>query len=224
MSKSIFIKLQTQLKEAGFYTGIVDGIWGPVSQTAFEVAMSTTNTAETKLDIAWSAKVSPAFVVEVKKLVIELGMNWIDAPTDLMSCMAFETGERFTANVKSPVSSATGLIQFMEATAKEMGTTTAALAGMTAEDQLRVYVRKYFMKYKGKFKNLGDIYMSILWPAGMGKSDSHVLWDKTGRLKQYMANRGLDVNKDGAITRAECLGKINEKKTKGLKPEYRRSI
>ncbi len=108
-----------------------------------------------------------------------------------------------------------GLIQFMPKTAISLGTTTAALAKMTAEDQLN-YVYKYFRPYKGRLRNLGDIYMAILWPAGVGKSDSYVLWNRETRPTTYLQNRGLDVNKDGVITRAECLTHINGWLARGL--------
>jgi hypothetical protein len=53
-----------------------------------------------------------------------------------MAAMAFETGETFSPSIKNKASGATGLIQFMRSTAKGSGTTTAALAEMTAVDQL----------------------------------------------------------------------------------------
>jgi hypothetical protein len=222
--------VQQGMKDTGFYNGSVDGKWGSISQGAWDEMIQMVKTvkdgemAVKSSAVGWSAKVSPEFISEVRKLVAELGMDGPDAVTDMLSCMAFETGETFSPSVKSPVSSATGLIQFMEATAREMGTTTAALASMTAEEQLRIYVRKYFMKYKGRIKNLGDLYMAILWPAGIGKPDDYVLWDSSTRAKQYAANRGLDLNKDAVITRGECLKKINEKKVKGLRPENCRPV
>lgn len=111
-----------------------------------------------------------------------------------------------------------GLIQFMPKTAIGLGTTVDKLAKMTAEDQLN-YVYKYFRPYKGRLKNLGDIYMAILWPGAIGKPDSHVLWSQATRPTTYLQNRGLDVNKDGHITRAECLVHINSWLERGLLPE-----
>jgi hypothetical protein len=52
--------------------------------------------------------------------------------------------------------------------------------------------------------------MAILWPAGIGKPDSYVLWDKNGMPKTFSQNAGLDLNKDSRVTRAECLVKIRE--------------
>jgi hypothetical protein len=134
--------------------------------------------------------------------------------------MSWESAESFRADIKNAAGSgATGLIQFMPSTAVGLGTSTAKLARMTPEDQLN-YVYKYFRPYAGRLNNLGDIYMAILWPAGVGKPDSYVLWNKATKPTTFRQNAGLDLNKDGNITRGECLTKINEKLTKGKKPGY----
>lgn len=166
--------------------------------------------------IAWGAKVSQTFRERVWWIADTLELN----PDDLMSCMAWESAGSFRADIKNAAGSgATGLIQFMPATAVGLGTSTAKLARMTPEDQLN-YVYKYFRPYAGRLNNLGDIYMAILWPAGVGKPDSYVLWNKATKPTTFRQNAGLDLNKDGNITRGECLAKINEKLTKGLKPGY----
>ena len=248
MSKEQIMRLQQQLQNVGLYEGVVDGAWGPMSQAAFDAAMNSVSQRSdatiptllpgAELDIAWSAKVSPLFVERVKWIVKE-----IQAPSadDLMACIAWESGETFRPDVRNGAGSgATGLIQFMPATALPYFYSQAAidkmsaeerkqkgreccdkLAAMTAEDQLN-YVYRYFLPYKGRLKNLGDFYMAILWPNGIGRSDDWVLWEADKRPTTYMQNKGLDVNKDGAITRGECLKKVTEKLTKGLRPENRR--
>jgi hypothetical protein len=130
-----------------------------------------------------------------------------------MSAMAFETGERFTPNVRNKVSGATGLIQFMPATARALGTTTDELAAMTAEAQLD-FVAKYLKPYKGKMLTLSDVYMTILWPRAVGKPEAYILFEKP--KKAYDQNAGLDANKDGAITKAEAAAKVNAKMVKGM--------
>jgi DNA repair photolyase len=162
--------------------------------------------------IVWGKKVSRQFRAKVVKICDNLGIevNW------LMPCIAFETGETFSASVKNAAGSgATGLIQFMPSTAKSLGITTEALSQMSAVQQLD-YVEKYFLPYKGRIKSLEDCYMAILWPAAVGKPVSYVLFDKG---KRYLQNRGLDVNKDGKITKAECSLKIWQKFEKGLRSE-----
>lgn len=167
-------------------------------------------------DIAWGSHVSPVFKDRIWWIADELGLN----PDDLMSCIAWESGESFAPDVKNAAGSgATGLIQFMPSTAVGMGTTTSRLARMTAEDQLN-YVYKYFLPFKGRLHNLGDIYMAILWPKGVGKPDGYVLWDKGSQPTTFRQNAGLDINKDKRITRGECLTKIKGKLTKGLSPQH----
>jgi hypothetical protein len=165
--------------------------------------------------IAWGSKVSPVFKNRVLWIADQLGCD----PSDLMACMHWESGGTFRPDVKNAAGSgATGLIQFMPSTARGMGTTTAALAKMTAEDQLR-WVYEYFKPYAGRLNNLGDLYMAILWPKAVGKPDHYVLWDKGKMPTTFRQNSGLDVNKDGLVTRAECLVKVNERLARGLRPE-----
>ena len=92
----------------------------------------------------------------------------------------FETGKTFSPSVKNPTSSASGLIQFMEATARDLGTTTAALRAMTFKQQL-VYVDKYLnkngrgfinKKYPPNFTQL-DLFMQIFYPAAMYKGPNY---------------------------------------------------
>lgn len=164
--------------------------------------------------IAWGARVSPVFRERVWWIADALRLN----PDDLMACMAWESGESFSPSIRNAAGSgATGLIQFMPSTAVSLGTTTAKLAKMSAEDQLN-YVYKYFRPFAGRLNNLGDIYMAILWPKGVGQSDDYVLWDKGKMPTTFRQNAGLDINKDGKVTRAECLKKIKEKLAKGLLP------
>lgn len=173
------------------------------------------NKTAARRPIAWGAKVSPVFRDRVWWIADTLGLD----PDDLMACMAWESAESFRADIKNAAGSgATGLIQFMPSTAKALGTTTTELAKMSPEDQLN-YVYKYFRPYAGRLKNLGDIYMAILWPKAVGKPDSYVLWDKASRPTTFRQNAGLDLNKDKKITRAECLSKILGKLDKGLQPE-----
>ncbi|MCX5592010.1 transglycosylase SLT domain-containing protein [Alcaligenes endophyticus] len=166
--------------------------------------------------LAWGQKVSAAFRERLFEICRELGVE----PDYLMACMAFESAETFSPKIKNAAGSgATGLIQFMPATAKGLGTTTDALAAMTAEQQLE-YVLAYFWPYRSRLKTIGDVYMAILWPAGIGKPDDWTLWDKTSRPTTYRQNAGLDLNKDGKITKAEAVAKIQAKLTRGQLPQF----
>ena len=135
-----------------------------------------------------------------------------------MSCMTFETGETFSASIKNPVASATGLIQFLETTAVSLGTTTSKLANMSEVEQLE-YVEKYFTPYAGKIETIEDIYMAIIYPKAIGKSNDYILF--TSGSSSYLANKGLDKNMDGNITKEEAAAKVKEKLEKGLKDDYK---
>lgn len=219
MTRQETMERQQYLKDLGFYDGYVDGIWGSQSKAAEETYQrvkgiylgkteTVKNIASIGTKVLWSAKVSKTFIDRIIWIAEQLGLPKEEGANYLMTCIAWESGRTFSPSIKNAAGSgATGLIQFMPATAKALGTTVEKLAAMSAEDQLN-YVYKYFLPYKGKLKNLGDVYMAILWPAGVGKVDSYVLWNKKTKPTTYRQNAGLDVNKDGTITRAECLVKI----------------
>jgi lysophospholipase L1-like esterase len=163
--------------------------------------------------LAWGKKVSAEFRTKVVAIAREIGVD----PSDLMACMAFESAETFRADIVNKSSGATGLIQFMPSTARDLGTTTDALKKMTAVEQLD-YVRKYFLSQKGKLKNIDDLYMAILWPDAVGKPDDYVLFSKDDKktARAYSLNAGLDRNKDGKVTKAEAAAAPRAKLTRGL--------
>lgn len=112
----------------------------------------------------------------------------------------------YNPQAKNPRSTATGLIQFMEATAKMLGTTTAALYKMSFLQQMEFVVKyfKYTFGYlKRKPANFIDMYLAVFYPAYVGKPLSTVMPSSI-----YAANSGLDVNKDGRITIAEIRQKV----------------
>lgn len=170
-------------------------------------------TAVTDGSLVWGARVDQEFRAKTREVANALDMD----PNWLMSIMAWETGNTFNPAERNPGGSATGLIQFIESTARGLGTTTAKLARMTAVEQLD-YVQRYFEDYASRINNIGDAYMAVLWPAGMSKPDSYVLWEKTGTYaRQYAANAGLDKDRDDKITRGEAVERVNNSYKQGLK-------
>lgn len=178
-------------------------------------AVSITATSSSNTEIAWGAKVSPAFKQKAIKIANGLGIP----PDYLMACMAFETGGTFSPSIKNAAGSgATGLIQFMPSTAKQLGTTVEALAAMSAIEQLD-YVERYFKLIRTPIRTLEDVYMSILYPAAVGRDANSTLFEK-GK-KTYQQNSGFDSNKDGIITPAEISVKVRAMYTKGLTSGYK---
>jgi len=148
------------------------------------------------------------------------------SPVDILSVMAFETGGSFDPAQKNLAGSgATGLIQFMPDTARGLGTTTQQLAGMTRAQQLK-FVDRYFSNKGIQGGSLSDLYMGVLFPAAVGKPDSYILFGNNAAIPRfrgmgpksaYVQNRGLDLNNDGSITKAEAAAKVEATKKRYAK-------
>lgn len=125
---------------------------------------------------------------------------------DLAAVISFETAGSFSPSKRNPTSSATGLIQFMDATAKGLGTTTSALARMSFDQQM-VYVERYF-KNRGfrsdKPQGLADVYTAV---TGCYNSPPGVCYSKystnSSNRAGYNANKIWDANNDGYVTKGE---------------------
>lgn len=163
--------------------------------------------------IAWGKVVSRGFVDKVLQICNDF--DWTDDHASwLMACMAFESAETFSPTITNGAGSgAVGLIQFMPATARGLGTTSFQLRCMTPEEQLD-WVKKYFVPYHKRIHSLSDMYLAILLPKYVGKSDDSVLFNK-GTVA-YRQNSLLDKNRDGKITKGEAAGKVLLKLQKGL--------
>ncbi len=159
-----------------------------------------------------------AFHERVAQIAQHLGLE----ADYLMACMAFETGLTFSPSVKNPRSTATGLIQFMSFTAKNLGTSTRALAKMTALEQLD-YVEKYFAPWKGRLRTLEDVYMAILWPKAIGRDLDYALFDRDADTSRaYAVNKGLDTNRDGRVTKREAASKVRRLYDRGVRERIAR--
>lgn len=182
-----------------------DGIIGPVTWS--ELYLSTQRDEE---QLIYAGKVSVAFQEKVKGMAARLDVD----PNYLMAVMAFESDRTFRPDIRNYAgSSGTGLIQFMDFTARRLDTTTAALKAMTAEQQLD-YVEMYFRPYTGRLRALEDVYMAVLWPKAVGKPSGYVLFRKP--TLAYRQNAGLDRDGDGRITKWEAAEKVRETYRAGL--------
>ena len=111
----------------------------------------------------------------------------------------------------NPYSGATGLIQFMPATAAGLGTSTMALRNMSNVEQLD-YVYKYFAPYAGRIRSITDLYTITFFPRALGQPDSYVLRTDTisaGTIARQ--NAAYDINKDNQITVAELKASIEKR-------------
>lgn len=208
MSHSAIATVQRKLAAAGLDPGPIDGFWGERTASALDQALR--HLRPTRV-LAWGAAVSSAFRARVVEVAEASALD----PSHLMACIAFETGETFSPSVRNAAGSgATGLIQFMPATARDLGTSTSELSVMTAVDQLD-YVELYFRRYRGRCHTLEDTYMAILLPSMIGKPDGEVLFSSGAAYRQ---NSGLDSNRDGKVTKYEAAAKVRAMLEKGLLP------
>jgi hypothetical protein len=105
----------------------------------------------------------------------------------------------------------------MPKTAKGLGTTIDELKALTAEEQL-VFVDKYLSPFKNRMKSLSDVYMTILLPSAVGKPEAQALF--VSPKIAYKQNKGLDVNKDGVVTKGEAAAKVQTKLNRGLSKTF----
>ncbi len=142
--------------------------------------------------------VTPEFLREVEAMAGRLGTR----PEYLLAVMSFES--RLNPAAVNPLSGATGLIQFIPETARGLGTSTAALRGMTAMEQLP-FVEAYFAQYRGSLGTLEGTYTAVL--SGRARPDpSSVLFER-GSIA-YTQNAALDANGDGRITSGEATQQV----------------
>ena len=165
--------------------------------------------------------------------IADLSEKYNIPQNDILAMMDFETGGTFDPAQKNlgpdgtpeTGSGATGLIQFTPKTAEGLGTSTDDLSKMSRSEQLE-YVDKHFeTNLKGRLGDEGgdisDLYMSVLFPVAVGKPDDFVLFGK-GAINEkfegrYEANRGLDANNDGSITKIEAAAKVIKQRDKNVK-------
>jgi len=144
---------------------------------------------------------STAFTNKVRAIADKYNLD----PNWLMVVMNFETGGTFSPSIRNSSTGATGLIQFMPATAQDLGTTTDALASMTNVAQLD-YVDKYYsgiVRREGTIDNVAECYLAVFYPAAIPWAMDKVFPDMV-----YRVNKVFDLNKDGTITKQEIINKI----------------
>lgn len=218
-------KIQDQLKAAGLYTGKVDGIYGKgtynAMQSAFICYRATNGMSE--LDACWSKRVPKDFVGKIRVWVKARGLppeavNW------LMACIAFETSGSFDPTKQNMAGAKYfGLIQFGDMAAADLGTTTAALIKLSQLQQLD-WVFAYFDMWAKRGKvctQLEDFYLTIFYPAAVGKAADTVIFRQGTDPKAYKQNGGLDINKDDVITVGEINERIYQMYFQGMDPANR---
>jgi Transglycosylase SLT domain len=161
----------------------------------------------------------PGFIEEVEAMSARLKMD----PNVLLSVFAFESGIRHDA--KNPTSTASGLIQLMDFTAKEYGITTSELRKMNPLEQLKI-VERYYTRWakisgvENVYSIPENVYAAVAAPASLKYPLNRPVYKKG--TENYSANPAWDADKDGVITKGEFLKAImSNKSSKGFLPNNR---
>lgn len=143
---------------------------------------------------------TPEFRAAFVRMARELGID----PNHIAPVIALESG--FNPQARNPHGGATGLIQFMPVTARQLGTSTDELYRMTALEQLE-FVEKFYEPWYRRLYTPGDVYMATFLPKYVGFPSETVLSVKGEKI--YDANKGLDANGDGALTVGDVHARVN---------------
>ena len=138
-----------------------------------------------------------AFVRAVESL------GWNQAQADMLAALiAHESGWR--AEAVNPTGGASGLIQFMPATARMLGSSVDEIRQMDEVQQLPL-VAKYFRPL-GPTIAPRDIPIGAFLPSLVGQPDDRVTFER-GAIG-YEQNAALDTDKDGRITLGEVRDRV----------------
>jgi hypothetical protein len=140
----------------------------------------------------------PQFWIELRAVAERLQTQ----PAWLLNVMASESMFNPTARNGFPGQTASGLLQFIEATARRMGTTTEAIRRMSPAEQLRM-VERYLTPFRGRLNNLADVYLAVFRGAVIDGGDTVVVVDSNKERRIYALNKSLDLNGDGRIEKGE---------------------
>lgn len=165
-----------------------------------------------------------AFYKKLKDICAELQMK----PEDLLLIMTMESG--ISSSARNPGSNASGLIQFMPSTLKNMGWTQGhdkfrEMDAVSQLDYVKTYVQNLMKANGGPFQSAARCYVAVLYPVALGlpgvrnENMSTPILSASGEVpkykgisassvaKAYDQNKGLDGDKDGVIT----YGDLNRK-------------
>ncbi|HEX5081574.1 MAG TPA: transglycosylase SLT domain-containing protein [Blastocatellia bacterium] len=143
----------------------------------------------------------PNFWIELQEIAKRLRTE----PAWLLNVMASESLFNPVARNRLPGQTATGLLQFIEDTARGLGTSTEAIKRMSPVEQLR-FVEKYLTPFRGRLNSLADVYSAVFRGFVAEGEDATVVAPLNNSNKErriYALNRCLDFNGDGKITKGE---------------------
>lgn len=139
-----------------------------------------------------------------RKLMDQVAVSIGAKPDDLFELIKFETAGTFSPTIKNPNSTARGLIQFTDGTARNLGFADSldlVTQNPTVETQLLI-VKKYLEQFR-PFPTKQSLFMSVFLPAARN-ADPLALLPKWARD----ANPGIQTVADYMAKASGAAGKI----------------
>ena len=130
----------------------------------------------------------------------------LEVPPEWLMAVMYSESKLNPSAVNHKGSGATGLIQFMVNTVKDlnrkMGTQLymSDIRNMDAVRQMDLvytYLQNVRDRY-GNYNTITDLYLAVLYPKAVGQDYCYTLYAKP--TQKYRMNSGLDENKDGRVT------------------------
>ena len=176
-------------------------------------------------EMSFGKKLSDTQKKAVNQMVADLKAKGFDVKADdIVNFMAVETGGTFSPSIRAggKKSGAVGLAQFTGIAIKDMNRFRGAgnklskskLSKMSFTEQSKV-VTEYLSTALGRKRMQGrnisasDLYTAVFAPAAIGRSQGSTIYSSSRNGRAYRANRSLDTNRDGKITKAELTARLN---------------
>lgn len=162
----------------------------------------------------------------VHGMVVELQAKGFSVRAeDIVIFMALETAGTFSPSIRAQgkADGAVGLAQFTDIAITDLNRrrapgsalTKEILAAMSFEEQCPIVVDHLSTAFerkgmKGKPISIADLYSAIFAPAAIGLPLTATVYCSSRDGRKYHANRSLDQNKDGKITKDELVIRLDD--------------
>jgi hypothetical protein len=164
---------QTELKNAGYYTGNIDGLWGPLSQKAYDAYAAAQggvqDTTQNVQQALGNLGIIPKYSTDWSDADVRIfSTNFLQPlgipPRVAFTVMANESNDSSSALNKS--GGAAGLFQLMPDNQRAEGFqgTPAQFAALGVQKQVPYFLR-FFQSKAGQLGNIAAMYMATFVPA-----------------------------------------------------------
>lgn len=159
-----------------------------------------------KLYLADEAKKHITDMVTFEKKITAIA-NSLEIPSAWVMALIHSESNFNPKKKNAKGSGAKGLIQIMPIIYKDLGISSVPSSPFKQLDYAKRYLLDKREQY-GKFNNLTDLKLAVLYPGAIGKPNWHVLFQKPSRA--YLQNSGLDLNKDGKVSVGDVKNKMKK--------------